>query len=192
MQARPLLRDVVPLLLAFAALAAAALLLDAALHLLRADWIGRYMGIPGALLILTSFGYSLRKRKLIRFGRPVPLLRWHEGMAWAGSLLVLAHAGTHFNGMLAWLAAGAMLINVASGLTGKFLLDRARRRVDEARQRPREQGPPAEDLQERTYWDGLALDVVKQWRTVHLPITLVFAVLASAHIVAELLFWAWK
>jgi hypothetical protein len=36
------------------------------------------------------------------------------------------------------------------------------------------------------------LDVVKQWRTVHLPITLVFAVLASAHIVAELLFWAWK
>ena len=42
------------------------------------------------------------------------------------------------------------------------------------------------------YWDSLAFDVVKRWRVVHLPITLAFAMLATAHIVAELLFWSWK
>jgi hypothetical protein len=62
-------------------------------------------------------------------------------MAWAGSLLVLVHAGIHFNSILAWLAVLAMLINVASGLTGKFLLERSRRRLDEARQRMRSFGP---------------------------------------------------
>ena len=65
-----LAREVLPFLLALAALAAAALLIDAVLHLLDAVWIGRYLGIPGTLLIIGSFGYSLRKRKLITSGSP--------------------------------------------------------------------------------------------------------------------------
>ncbi len=60
------------------------------------------------------------------------LLRRHERMAWAGSLLVLVHAGVHFNAWLGWLALAAMLINVASGLTGKYLLARARTRLESA------------------------------------------------------------
>jgi len=192
MKARLLSREVLPFYLSLLALAAAALLCDAALHLLNAVWIGRWLGIPGTLMILGSLGYSLRKRKLIRSGQPVKLLRLHEYMAWAGSLLVLVHAGIHFNSILAWLATVAMVINMASGLTGKFLLDRARRRLDEARQRMREQGLTTEQQADRTYWDSLTFDVVKQWRSVHFPITLAFAVLALAHIVAEFLFWSWK
>ena len=192
MQARLFSREVLPFYLSLLALAAVALLCDAALHLLNAVWIGRWLGIPGTLMILGSLAYSLRKRKLIRSGQPVQLLRLHEYMAWAGSLLVLVHAGIHFNSILAWLATGAMLINVASGLTGKFLLDRSRRRLDEARQRMRAQGLTTEQQSERTYWDSLTFDAVKQWRSVHFPITLAFAVLALAHIVAEFLFWSWK
>ena len=139
-----------------------ALLLDALLHVLNAVWIGRYLGIPGTLLIIGSTAYSLRKRKLIRAGQPAQLLRWHEGLAWLGSLLVLVHAGIHFNAILGWLAVAAMLINVGSGLTGKFLLDRSRRRLDEARQRMRQQGLSAEELEDRTYWDSLTFDAVKQ------------------------------
>ena len=120
------------------------------------------------------------------------LLRLHEYMAWAGSLLVLVHAGIHFNAILGWLAVGAMLINVASGLTGKFLMQRARRRLDEAREQMRQQGLTDEQLAERSYWDSLTFDAVKQWRSVHFPITLAFAVLALAHIVAVFLFWGWK
>ena len=46
-------------------------------------------------------------------------------------------------------------------------------------------------MAERSYWDSLTFDAVKQWRAVHFPITLAFGVLAVAHIVAVLLFWDW-
>lgn len=192
MEARLLRREVLPFLLAFAALAVLALLLDALLHVFDVVWIGRYLGIPGTLLILGSFAYSLRKRKLIHVGQPARLLLLHQRMAWLGSLLVLVHAGIHFNAILGWLAVWAMLIDVGSGLTGKFLLERSRRRLEEARQRMRQVGLSAEELEERLYLDSLTFDVMRQWRAVHLPITLAFAVLATAHIVGVFLFWGWK
>ena len=192
MQARLFRNEVLPFVLTMGALVVSTLLIDAALHLLNIVWIGRWLGIPGVLLIIGSFGYSMRKRKLIQSGQPATLLRWHEGLAWLGSLLVLVHAGIHFNAILAWLAVLAMLINVGSGLTGKFLMARSRQRLEEARQRMRDQGLPAEELADRTYWDSLTFDAVKQWRVVHLPITLAFSVLATAHIVAIFLFWGWK
>lgn len=189
-KARLLSREVLPHFLAFAALVAATLAIDVALHLLGAVWVGRYLGIPGVLLIVGSFAYSLRKRRLIKLGKPVALLRLHERMAWAGSLLVLVHAGIHFNALLGWLAVAAMMINVGSGLTGKFLLERSRRRLTESRQRLRDQGLSDEEVDDRLYWDSLTFDAVKQWRAVHFPITLAFAVLALAHIIAVLLFWS--
>lgn len=192
MEARLLRREVLPFLLSFVALVGAALLFDALLHAFDAVWVGRWLGIPGTLLILSSFAYSLRKRKLIRFGQPARLLLLHQRMAWLGSLLVLVHAGIHFNAILGWLAVWAMLIDVGSGLTGKFLMERSRRRLDDARQRMLQQGIPAEELEERLYRDSLTFDMMKQWRAVHLPITLAFAVLATAHIVAVFLFWGWQ
>jgi hypothetical protein len=185
-------REVLPFVLALAALAAAALLVDLILHLVDAVWIGRYLGIPGTALILLSLRYSLRKRKLITSGDPVSLLRRHEWMAWAGSLLVLVHAGIHFNAILAWLAVWAMLINVGSGLTGKYLLARSRRRMEASRKQFRDEGLSANAVDERLYWDSLTFDVIKQWRVVHVPITLAFAVLATAHILSVFLFWGWR
>jgi hypothetical protein len=185
-------REVLPFLLALVALALAAVLIDALLHVFNVIWVGRYLGIPGTLLILGSFGYSLRKRKLIHSGKPLQLLRLHERMAWSGSLLVLVHAGIHFNAVLAWLAVGAMLINVGSGLTGKYLLQRSRKRLEETRQGMRNEGLSTEQIDEHVYWDSLTVAVVKQWRVVHFPITLAFAVLAVAHIVSVFLFWGWK
>lgn len=190
--ARLLSREVLPFLASFAALAAAALALDGLLHLFDLLWVGRWLGIPGTLLIIGSTVYSLRKRRVIRQGSPARLLRWHEALAWIGSLLVLVHAGVHFNAILGWLAVWAMLINVGSGLTGKFLLDRSRRRMEEARRRLRERGLDDAELEDRLYWDSLTFDVVRQWRVVHFPITLAFAVLATAHIVAVFLFWGWR
>ena len=115
-------RDVLPFYLSLLALGGAALVIDAVLHWFDMVWIGRYLGILGVLLIIASSAYSMRKRKWIKPGKTVTLLRWHERLAWAGSLLILVHAGIHFNAILAWLAVWAMLINIASGLTGKYLL----------------------------------------------------------------------
>ena len=192
MKARLIRREVLPFLLSFGLLVVLALLVDAALHLANIIWIGRYLGIPGTLLILGSFGYSMRKRKLIKSGQPVQLLRWHERLAWLGSLLVLVHAGIHFNSILGWLAVLAMLVNVASGLVGKYLLDSSRKRLEAARLEMRQSGLPAAELEDQTYWDSLTFDAVKSWRTIHFPITLAFGVLGLGHIIAVFLFWGWK
>jgi hypothetical protein len=179
-------------MLALGALVLAALLVDGVLHLFNIVWIGRYLGIPGTLLILASLGYSLRKRKLITSGNPVRLLRLHEWLAWLGSLLVLVHAGIHFNAWLGWLATAAMLVTVGSGLVGKFLLDSSRRRLNQARTQLSRQGLSAAELEDRLYWDSLTFDAVKQWRVVHFPITLAFAVLSAAHLITIFLFWGWR
>ena len=190
-QARLMRHEVLPFFASLAALALAALAADGLLHAFDLLWIGRWLGIPGTLLIIGSTVYSLRKRKVIRLSQPARLLRWHEALAWAGSLLVLVHAGVHFNAILGWLAVWAMLVNVGSGLTGKFLLARARRRMDAARLTLRERGLGEAELAERLYWDSMTFDAVRQWRVVHVPITLAFTVLAIAHIVAIMLFWGW-
>ena len=41
-------------------------------------------------------------------------------------------------------------------------------------------------------WDQRALDAVRQWRVLHLPIALAFAVLGTAHIFSVFLFWGWR
>ena len=191
-RAHLLQRDILPFLGLLVALALAALLVDAVLHLLDLVRIGRYLGIPGSLLILASLTYSLRKRGLIVRGNPASLLRWHERSAWLGSLLVLVHAGIHFNAVLAWLATGAMLLNVASGLTGKYLLGRARRRRAGTREQLRSDGLADAAADERLHADSVMFDLVRQWRVVHLPVALTFGVLALAHILSVLVFWGWR
>lgn len=188
---RLLREEVLPFSASIAALAVATLVADAALHLLDLVWIGRYLGIVGTGLIIGSFAYSARKRKWITAGKPATLLRAHEWMSWAGSLFVLIHAGIHFNSLLAWLAIVAMLVNVASGLTGKYLLARSRKHLDASRAELREEGLPKAAIEERLFWDTVTFDAVKAWRVVHFPITLAFTVLAVAHIVASTLFWSW-
>lgn len=190
--ARLISHEVLPFAASLLALAGFALLIDAALHYFDQVWVGRWLGIPGLALILSSFAYSLRKRKITTKGNPLVLLRRHERMAWAGSLLVLVHAGIHFNAILAWLALLAMLINVASGLTGKYLLARARQRLTDARARLTAQGMNAAEMDDRLHRDSLTYDLVRKWRVVHVPITLAFGVLATAHLVATALFWDWQ
>lgn len=187
-----ILREILPFYLRLVVLAAATLLIDLVLHFSGLIWIGRYLGIPGTLLILASFGHSLRKRGYIQSDNPVRLLRQHEWLAWTGSMLVLVHGGIHFNALLGWLAAGAMVVNVVSGLTGKYLVQRSQRWLKQARTDLQGTGRADGEIEQKLFWDSLAAGLVRKWRIVHLPISLAFAVLALAHIIAIFLFWGWK
>lgn len=132
--------EIMPFYLRLLVLAAVTLVIDLVLHLTNMVWIGRYLGIPGVLLILLSFGHSLRKRGVIQSSNPMRLLRLHEWLAWVGSTMVLVHAGIHFNAGLAWIAVFAMAVNIISGLTGKYLVQRAQRWLKQAKTDLREQG----------------------------------------------------
>ncbi len=185
-------KEVTPFLLLFGSLIVATLVSDALLHSLDMVWVGRWLGIPGTLLILSSFLYSLRKRKVIAFGKPKGLLALHETLTWIGALMILVHAGIHIYAILPWLALAAMLVNVVSGMTGKYMLDRSRRFLADKKEAYVARGLNDTEIEKSLFWDAVTYDAMKKWRSVHLPITLAFAVLGIAHILSILLFWQWK
>ena len=185
-------KEVVPFLLMFGSLIMSTIIIDALLHQFELVWIGRYLGIPGTILILLSFLYSMRKRKLINFGKPKNLLVLHETLTWLGALMVLVHAGIHFYAILPWLALIAMLINVMSGMTGRYLLGRSRRFIAEKKGAYSTQGLSEDEIENKLFWDATTFDLMKRWRAVHLPITLAFAVLGITHILSIFLFWQWR
>jgi len=176
----------------FGSLIVVTIITDALLHQFGLVWIGRWLGIPGTILILTSFLYSMRKRKMISFGKPKTLLTLHETLTWIGALMILVHAGIHIYAILPWLALIAMLVNVISGMTGKYLLERSRRFMAEKKQGYLAEGLSEDEVEKRLFWDASTFDLMKKWRAVHLPITLAFAVLGIAHILSIFIFWQWR
>jgi hypothetical protein len=182
---------ILPFSLVLGVLAAATLAGDYLLHWFKLVWVGRYLGIAGSLLIMGSMYYSLRKRNHVRSGDPKTLLKMHEFSAWLGSLMVLIHAGVHFNAILPWLATVAMSVNVVSGMVGKMLLHRARQHVQGQRKQFQTLGMPKQEMEQALFWDAVTVGAMAQWRKVHIPIFIVFAVLALGHIFSVFLFWGW-
>lgn len=190
---RSLLRkEVTPFLTLFGMLILLTILIDALLHQLNLIWIGRWLGIPGTLLILFSFAHSLRKRKIIKRGKPKSLLELHERMTWAGALMILVHAGVHVYAPLPWFALAAMMVTIISGMTGKYLLRRSRQFIEEKRSHYAQQALSEGEIEQRMFHDAIALDLMKRWRVVHIPITIAFATLGLTHILTTLLFWEWR
>lgn len=183
---------VLPFIGLFAGLIVATLILDALAHRFDLAWIGRHLGIPGTILIALSFLYSLRKRRLISRGSPKTLLRAHEGLAMLGALMILVHAGIHFYAILPWLALLAMLANIISGMTGRYLLDRSRQRIAEKKTIYAERGLSEEQIEKKLFRDALVFDLMKKWRLIHFPITFVFVTLSAIHIFTIFLFWSWR
>jgi hypothetical protein len=151
--------------------------------------VGRDLGWIGTLLILLSFVYSLRKRRWIRAGSIGKWLRLHEVLAWLGALAVLVHAGIHLHALLPWAALLAMLVAVASGVTGRSLLIGARRQLAGREKGLRSRGLIEDEIERALFLDSLTVRAMEKWRTVHIPLTLNFAILALIHIATALLFW---
>jgi len=179
-----LVRQVFPAIIAYLGLIAATIVCDYVLHRTGLGAIGLYLGPIGTALIVLSFVYSLRKRKMISFGQPKRLLELHESLSWTGALLVSVHAGIHVNAAIPWLALAAMLIVVASGLTGQTLL----RRATATLKAKRAASPPGED---NTVLDAVTVDLMKRWRVVHMPLNAVFLVLLLTHLASVLLLRHW-
>ena len=184
-------RHILPFSVLLGLLAAATLVGDYVLHRFNLVWVGRYLGIPGTFLIVLSLVYSLRKRKVITRGNPKYLLTLHEFGSWLGSLMVLVHAGIHFNAILPWLATIAMGVNVVSGMVGKLLLDRSRHHLQEQREHFQLRGLSRPEVEQALFWDAVTIDAMTRWRKVHIPIFVVFAVLSLGHIISIFLFWGW-
>ena len=102
--------------------------------------------------------------------------------------MLLVHAGIHFNAFLPWLAIVMLLIAVASGLIGKFLLKKANETLKEKKQALINTGISPEDADKKLFFDSITVDLMKKWRVVHLPITLILGILALMHIITIVMF----
>lgn len=185
-------KHILPFTLLVTFLGVATVIGDYLLHRLDLVWVGRYLGIPGTLLIIGSLFYSLRKRKYIASGNVKTWLSLHELGTWLGSLMVLIHAGVHFNAILPWLATIAMGINVISGMVGKMLLARSREHVQSQRASYQLRGLSDAEVEQAIFWESVTLDAMAQWRKVHIPIFVAFAVLSLGHVMSIFLFWGWR
>lgn len=183
-----LVKYVLPFFQWYALMIFLAIAIDYFFHRFHLVYVGRYLGFTGTLVIATSFIYSLRKRKIIEAGSPKKLLLLHEYLAWLGSIMLLVHAGIHFNAMLPWLAILMLLIAVASGLVGKFLLKKANETLKEKRQALISSGISTEDADKKLFFDSITVDLMKKWRVVHLPITLILGILTLMHIITIVMF----
>lgn len=184
-------KKVLPSILIYAALFVSAAALHIILHSTGLKWILRYLGIAGTFLILISFVYSLRKWKIISFGKPKFLLKLHELLAWTGALLILAHAGIEFDAIIPRMAVFTMLIVVASGLTGKYLLKQARESIKNKRTELKAKNISEEEIEKELFALSLIADKMQMWRSVHIPLTVIFAAFTLLHIITVLLFWRW-
>ena len=172
----------------FALMVFIAIVIDYFFHRFQIVFVGRYLGSIGTFVIIVSFVYSLRKRKIIEYGSPKKLLLAHEYMAWGGSIMILVHAGIHFNALLPWLAILMLLIAVASGLVGKFLLKKANETFKEKLKVLISTGITKDVAEKKLFFDSITVDIMKKWRVVHLPITLLLGILVLMHIISVVMF----
>jgi len=98
------------------------------------------------------------------------------------------HAGIHFNAILPWLAVVMLLINVASGLVGKFLLRRSMESLRVSRQALTDTGMTKEAVDKELFLDSIVVDAMDQWRTIHLPIAFLFGLFSLLHIITIFMF----
>jgi hypothetical protein len=178
----------IPFIQWYALMILIAIIIDYFLHRWHFVQVGVFCGYAGTGIIILSFVYSLRKRKIIHTGTPKQLLHIHEYMAWGGSILILVHAGIHFNAVLPWLAILMMLIAVASGLVGKFLLKNASETLKHKKEELIKGGMTKEEAERKLFFDGITVDMMRKWRVVHLPITLLLGILVLMHIITIVMF----
>ncbi|OGS74402.1 MAG: hypothetical protein A3F91_02490 [Flavobacteria bacterium RIFCSPLOWO2_12_FULL_35_11] len=162
--------------------------IDYFLHKFQLVLNGSYLGFTGTFVIILSFIYSLKKRKILKSGSSKKLLNLHEYLAWAGSIMLLVHAGIHFNAILPWLAILMLLITVASGLVGKYLLKKSNENLKQKRQFLIAEGMDKEEADKKLFMDSITVDLMKKWRVIHLPITLLLVIFSLIHIVTIIIF----
>ena len=186
-----LIQRTLPLTLSYLLLIIAAISLDYLLHVAHLAWIGRYMGFAGTAFLVFSFGYSARKKKLMRNGTLKFFLWVHCKAGWIGTLMILIHSGIHFNALLPWMATALMLVVTGSGHVGQYLLKKVR---DEVKLKMKQLGAAVtdDDFDRQQYWDILTVRTLEKWRTMHMPMVSILMALTLIHILSITFFLKWR
>lgn len=149
---------------------------------------GHVVGWIGTAVTLLVFMHSLKKRHGLKLGTPKLWLRVHLVAGVVGPLLILVHSGAHFHAIVPALAMGAMAVVVISGIVGQAIHLLALRTLSQQRRQFIQEGLSHDVIEARL--DELASEeeLFRRWRTIHVPLTITFAVLAGVHVLGALYF----
>lgn len=146
-----------------------------------------FTGLFGTSLILFSFGYSLRKRKMIPWAGSVKFwLIAHEWLAISGSFVIFVHTGTHFRALVPISTLLFMFTTFTSGLLGRFVYDNARAELRLKQKDMKEQGLSAGEIEQKLWSLTVASDALSKWRSFHMPLVSILAIMVIYHAVSAL------
>ncbi len=153
-----------------------------------------WVGVAGCIMIMVSLSYSLRKRKIIfSKGNLNGWLVLHEWLTIIGAFLVFVHGGFHTHAFVPIAAGTIMFISVASGLTGRYLYLKTNDYLLFKRNELRKKGLSKKAVDEELQSLIITHKIMKNWRSVHVPIVTSLAVTVIFHIVSVIYyegFWS--
>lgn len=189
-----IVRRVVILVVSIIGLICGALFLEC---LIDASGLASYKhmtGVGGSIMILASFSYSLRKRKIIL--TKGSLNGWrvlHEWLTITGAFLVFVHGGFNTHAFVPIAASIIMFITMASGLTGRYLYLQTHDYLLFKRAELRREGLSEKAANEELQSLITTHRIMKKWRSVHVPIVTSLVVISIFHIVSALYYEGfWK
>ncbi|MBF0320892.1 MAG: hypothetical protein HQL01_13920 [Nitrospirae bacterium] len=146
-------------------------------------------GIAGTLMIILSFMYSARRRRIaIKTGSIKKWLLTHEWLSLIGSVIIFVHTGRHFHAALPVVALVLLFIALISGLTGKYVYDSARKEVNQKKAELRNAGFSEIEIEENLSILAVASETLLRWRDFHMPLVTALLVMVLYHIISVMYF----
>lgn len=149
---------------------------------------GHAVGWAGLGTILLVFIYSHRKRHSPIRQWPRGWFRVHMAAGLLGPLLIFLHSGAHYHAIVPILAMMAMVVVMGSGIVGQAIHAYVLRRLKDERRRLQQEQLPETDIDQRLHGMASQEETFRIWQAVHAPMTLMFLVLTTLHIIAALFF----
>lgn len=146
-----------------------------------------FTGIAGTVLVVLSFGYSMRKRKKVfKSGVIKEWLASHEWLAVLGTVLIFIHTGTHLNAIVPIVTLLFMFTTFISGFIGKYIFNNARVELKQKKDELKKEGLSDSEIEERVAALSIASSALSKWRNVHMPFVSILAVMLVYHAVSAL------
>ncbi len=148
-----------------------------------------YTGIAGMLIIILSFMYSARRRKIfIKNGSLKTWLYVHEWLSILGTLIIFVHTGTHFHAAVPIVTLVLMFIAFISGLIGKYVHDTVKKELKQKKSELINAGLSEIEIDESLSRLTMTSTMLLRWRDFHMPLILVLTVMTVYHILSAMYF----
>lgn len=169
------------------AVVVSAALIEVFLDNIGAEKHKHFIGNAGTLMVVMSFVYSMRKKRLLfAKGNMQAWLKLHEIFAVAGTVLILIHAGLHTHAAIPLITMTLMFIAFASGLVGRYVYEGGRAELKIMKDELQAKGLSDAEIEERLTPFIDANKRFLKWRAFHMPLVYALIMFTLFHIVSAL------